>query len=467
VSQHAAAIPSRGRYVNSGAGPTLLPLDIGHPEFMALVAPDTAYWSLVKRENLDDALCQGPILETYRANAARFAEEMHGLRFGLAPAAVYFNPTERCNLNCSYCYIPEDLRRNGAHMDRARLLLALAKLKDHFAATLPNTRKPQIIFHGSEPLLNREAMFAGIERYAEDFLFGVQTNATLLDAAAIDFLTSYGVGIGISLDGHTPEIANRTRATWNGAGVFDAVCAVMDQLHDYPGFSVLCTITTKNMAHLTDIVDFFHGRSVQTCMLNILRCTLPHAREVKPDDATAAEHYLAALERTHQLYRQTGRKLIVANFANALLGVVAPTARRLMCDISPCGGGRCFFALAANGDLFPCSEFIGLQEFAGGNIFEQPVAEALASRAFAAVTSRTVEDIALCKDCAIRHFCGSPCPAEAANMNGGMDRQGAFCEFYEEQIRYCLRLIADKRETDFLWDGWDEGVETVFDLRLA
>jgi uncharacterized protein len=50
---------------------------------------------------------------------------------------------------------------------------------------------------------------------------------------------------------------------------------------------------------------------------------------------------------------------MVANFANILIGILAPTARRLMCDISPCGGGRAFFALAADGGLYPCSEFIG------------------------------------------------------------------------------------------------------------
>ena len=44
-----------------------------------------------------------------------------------------------------------------------------------------------------------------------------------------------------------------------------------------------------------------------------------------------------------------------------LIGILAPTARRLMCDISPCGGGRAFFALAADGGLYPCSEFIGLR----------------------------------------------------------------------------------------------------------
>ena len=51
-------------------------------------------------------------------------------------------------------------------------------------------------------------------------------------------------------------------------------------------------------------------------------------------------------------------------------------------------------------------------------------------------------------------------------MNGGMDKLGAFCDFYEEQVRYAFRLIADGKADDFLWDGWDDGVDTVFDVSL-
>ena len=61
--------------------------------------------------------------------------------------------------------------------------------------------------------------------------------------------------------------------------------------------------------------------------------------------------------------------------------------------------------------------------------------------------------------CVIRHFCGSPCPAEAYEMNGGMAQKGAFCHFYKEQVRYALRLIADGHHEDFLWVGWDDGAE--------
>lgn len=456
------AAPSRGRFANTGNGPQLRPIDIGHPEYCALIGPDTAFWSLVRREKLADVLAGGRLLEDYREKADQFRREMETLRFGLQPSAVYFNPTERCNLNCTYCYIPETMRRDGRHMPKDKVLEALAILKDYFAETVPEGSLPQIVFHGAEPLLNRDAVFAAMEAYGDDFRFGVQTNGTLLDREAVDFLTERGAGIGISLDAPDASVADLTRKNWNGQGVYDEVLEAMDRLRGYEGWSVICTVSQRNMCELTRLVEFFHQRRVPNCLMNIVRCTLPPSREVKPGDAEAARHFLAALDRTYELYEETGRRLPVANFANILLAIVAPMARRLMCDISPCGGGRCFFALAPNGDLFPCSEFIGLEDFRGGNLFTDPIPEVLQTDAFRAVTGRRVEDIEPCSRCAIRHFCGSPCPAEAHQMNGGMDRTGAFCEFYEEQVRYAFRLIAEGREEAYLWEGWDEGTEQTF-----
>jgi uncharacterized protein len=214
------------------------------------------------------------------------------------------------------------------------------------------------------------------------------------------------------------------------------------------------------------MVELFHASEVPTCMLNTIRCTLPGARGIKPADPNMAHAFSAALDRSHELYRETGRKLVVANFANILIAILAPTARRLMCDISPCGGGRAFVALAADGGLYPCSEFIGLPRFYGGDLFEDGVEAALESESFRLITGRDVDNFAPCCDCAIRHFCGSPCPAEAYEMNGSMEHTGAFCGFYKEQVRYAFRLITDGVAGDYLWDGWDEGTETVFDHAL-
>lgn len=455
---------SRGIHFNTGNGPTLQPIDIGHPDYIGLIDPDTAFWSLVKKDKLADALSDGSFLKEYRKKLETFSAEMKSLRFGLKPSAVYFNPTERCNLNCNYCYIPERMRHNGEHMTRSKLIEALGILREYFRETLPRGRQPQIVFHGSEPMLCREAVFAAIDDYKDDFRFGIQTNGSLMDDEAIQFLTSRGIGIGLSLDGHIAEVADRTRKTWAGDGVFKKVVSALEKLRGYPNYNVISTATRENMGALPKIVDFFHALEVPVCMLNPVRCTRPGGLKVKPRDPELAKFYITALDRTYELYEKTGRKLVVANFANILVSIVAPTARRLMCDISPCGGGRCFFAVSARGDLFPCSEFIGLKEFNGGNLFKGEIEKALDSPAFQQVTGRKVEDIDPCFRCVVRHFCGSPCPAEAYEMKGRMDRPGAFCELYEEQVRYALRKIADGNEEAYLWDNWDAGTSTAIEI---
>ncbi|MBE9531566.1 MAG: radical SAM protein, partial [Proteobacteria bacterium] len=149
--------PSKGRYLNMGNGPSFHPIDIGHEEYIGLVEPDTAFWSLVKRGKLADTLSDGKLLKAFKKKAKSFNKEMELLRFGLTPSAVYFNPTEKCNLDCPYCYIPQDMRREGKHMSAKHISKALSQLKEYFKRTMKGKALPQIIFHGAEPLLNREA----------------------------------------------------------------------------------------------------------------------------------------------------------------------------------------------------------------------------------------------------------------------------------------------------------------------
>ena len=64
------AAPSRGRYVGTGNGPAFQPIDIGHPEYVAVIEPDTAFWALVRREKLAEAALGGDLVKSYRAEGA-------------------------------------------------------------------------------------------------------------------------------------------------------------------------------------------------------------------------------------------------------------------------------------------------------------------------------------------------------------------------------------------------------------
>lgn len=448
-------------YANTGYGPQFAVLDVGLEKHVAVVEPDHAFWALVSRDNLEDAL-SGGIIPEFNSRAESFRKEMEHLRFGLKPSAVYFNPTERCNFNCGYCYLPEAMRRDGRTMTPDELCETLGSLLSSFRQVLPEGAKPQIVFHGSEPLLAKEAVFAGIERYRNDFHFGVQTNGTLLDDDAIGFLTDHGVGIGVSLDGPNAQVANATRMNWAGTGFFDHVVSVIEKLVSYPAFNVITTVTRANVHALSAIVDLLHGLGVRVAMLNPVRCTQQGGQNLKPENGELSEQFCRALDRAYELHQLSGRKLVIANFANVLAGIAGPTGRRLMCDISPCGGGRCFFAVSAEGEAFPCSEFIGFPEFCGGHVMRDSIETIIQSAPFKAVTGRKVETISPCAQCAIRHFCGAPCPAEIHAVSGTLNAPSPYCQFYEEQVRYAFRVIAEGRENAYMWDGWEDETEEFF-----
>jgi uncharacterized protein len=447
--------------VNAGAGPHFDVLEVGHPDYVALINADTAFWVLSPRAEALDYLLGGELPKSYREKEAKLAGDLETVRFKLLPSAVYFNPTERCNLDCGYCYLPREARRSGGDMDPARLLEALAKLKEFFINTLPEGARPQLVFHGSEPLLAKDAVFRGIEKYGDYFRFGVQTNTVLLDQEAMDFLKDHGCGIGISIDGPTAEVADRTRRTWGGSGVFAHTVKALEELIGYPGLNIITTVTRENVRSLPELVDFFHAQGVTNALLNPVRGTQLGGRNLMADQTELAHFFFQALDRTYELFEETGRKLVIGNFANLLLGLVAPGARRLMCDISPCGGGRCFFAVGAGGEVAPCSEFLGLPEFHGGNLFESSVKDLLATPAFTQVTTRVVEQLEPCKQCAVRHFCGAPCPAEVYAINGKLAAAAPMCDFYAAQARYAFKVIADGRLDAMLWDGWKDGLEEI------
>jgi uncharacterized protein len=64
-----------GRFANTGHGPSFAVLEIGDPERVAVVEADTAYWALVERSNLQEALA-GTMVEEFAASSGRFREEM-------------------------------------------------------------------------------------------------------------------------------------------------------------------------------------------------------------------------------------------------------------------------------------------------------------------------------------------------------------------------------------------------------
>jgi|Deesub1362A_J573_1020465.scaffolds.fasta_scaffold00131_20 uncharacterized protein len=431
-------------HYNTGSNPRVTFCDIDSNWNLA-IDPDTMFWALISKNKDLDVVLSDEVFPMYEKYREELANEMNKFRFETNLSAVYVNPTDRCNANCTYCYLPKNHKERGLQMNGEQLRETMTRIEEHFNENRLNGRKPVIVFHGSEPLLVKDLLEQTIEEFRDTFHFGIQSNALELEEDDTEFIRRYGINIGISLDSHIQEINDSVRRVAGNSGTYEKAVKAIDMLEGYEGLNVVTTITNRNVKHLPGLVEFLYNKKVPAILMNPVRGTQKSARQLRPESKDLTKYFIAAVEKACELSKKDGRQIIIGDFANILLGIVAPLGRRLMCDITPCGGGRCFFAITADGRMFPCGEFIDMTEFYAGNIFKTPISEAMESKAFKNVRSRIVEKIEYCSTCAFRNICGAPCPAEVYSEKGDLNQRSPYCEFYEELIRYAFKVIAEDK----------------------
>jgi uncharacterized protein len=388
---------------------------IDFTDFKFALEPDAVFWAIYDSEKELDKVRK--MWERYGDELGR---DMEKYRFEVNPDTAYINVTDLCNANCPYCYIPEDVRKNGRSMSKDELYDILSRLEGTV---------DWIIFHGSEPLMAKDRIFDAINDFNFNFNFGIQTNAKLLEEEDMDFLMENNVNVGISLDSPYEDTNDFLR----GKGQFKAANKAIEHMSNYSRLNVITTINRYNYEHLEDMVEFLAGK-VGLVLMNPVRGTSEGGREIRAEPVKAAESFIKACRKAIDLTK-SGTRIVIGDFANIILGIIAPTSRVLQCDISPCGAGRRFFAIATDG-IYPCGEFIGLKEFRvpaerlGGIVSE-----------FESVRNRVVEKIEECNTCPYRHICGAPCPAEVYAENGTMYAKSPYCDFYKRVIEFAIETI--------------------------
>src|SRR6185369_3690126 len=116
---------------------------------------------------------------------------------------------ERCNLNCSYCYMynhaDQSYLRRPAFMSDEIFAQLLVRINE-YCERRPKHRM-SLVFHGGEPMLMGAERFKRFTNLARKKLgekldrLQLQTNATLVDDSWITTLHEQGVNVGVSIDG--------------------------------------------------------------------------------------------------------------------------------------------------------------------------------------------------------------------------------------------------------------------------
>jgi uncharacterized protein len=118
--------------------------------------------------------------------------------------------TERCNINCSYCYyfngLDKSFKSRPARISKDTIASVGNFLKQGVKDL--NLKQIKIGFHGGEPLLIKKPTFEWICEFLTDLLcpyvtvkFNLQTNGMLIDEEWIDLFTKYNLDLGLSIDG--------------------------------------------------------------------------------------------------------------------------------------------------------------------------------------------------------------------------------------------------------------------------
>jgi uncharacterized protein len=359
---------------------------------------------------------------------------------------LVIQPTPFCNLDCSYCYLPD--RQNTRKMS----LQTLEQTFDWvFSSGL--VREPfTLLWHAGEPLVMPTEFYdcaAGLlaRRDPDGALVtqSFQTNATLIDAAWCALIRRLKIQVGVSVDGpaflHDPR-----RRTRQGAGTLDRVLAGIRRLqeHDIP-FQVITVLTADALAYPDELFDFYLDNGITDVAFNVEEIEGPNTSSSLAGEGTPAR-FRRFLSRFLDLALSADPPLRVREFECA---AAAALGKRLRAgDRVQENRPFAIVNVGCDGDFSTYSpELLGLSSlrhgsFALGHVATDSLASVLATRRFLALDEEIARGVEMCRQqCRYFGFCGGGPPGNKFFENGTFgSTETLFCRLHKQA---CLDVTLD------------------------
>lgn len=356
--------------------------------------------------------------------------------------ALCLNVAHDCNLKCKYCFAKQgDFGGNAELMP----LEIGKKAMDFLVANSGNRKNLDVDFFGGEPLMNwevvKELVKYGreIEKSAgKNMRFTITTNGVLLDDEKIDFINEHMHNVVLSLDGRK-EINDNMRLTVNDKGSYDVIVPKFQKLVSQRPkdkyYYVRGTFTRNNLDFSKDINHFadlgFELTSVEPVVDDESN---PFAlrEEDLPKIFEEYENYAAELAE-RQL---KGEKLKFFHFMIDLNQGPCVIKR-----ITGCGAGNEYISITPNGDIYPCHQFVGKEEFIMANLNDDKIEIPEDMREM--FRNAHVYNKEECKTCWNKFYCSGGCHANAINFNGDIRKPYELgCEMQRKRTECAIMIQA-------------------------
>ncbi len=319
-----------------------------------------------------------------------------------------------CNLKCRYCFAHE----GEYHGKRSLMSFDTGKRAIDFLIKASGVRKNlEVDFFGGEPLMNFDTVKQIVD-YArsvekennKNFRFTITTNGILLNDDILEYINQNMHNVVLSIDGRK-EINDNMRVRAGGQGSYDTIVPKFKKVAESRGqkdYYVRGTFTKNNLDFSKDVLHLadlgFRQISVEPVVADE-----KESYSLKKEDLPLLFEEYEKLAKEMIKRKKEGGDFNFFHFMIDLTGGPC-VAKRL----AGCGSGSEYLAVTPEGDLYPCHQFVGMENFKMGSVYEGN----LDMKIRAEFENLNVYSKPECRKCWAKFYCSGGCAANSFNTNG-------------------------------------------------
>ena len=354
--------------------------------------------------------------------------------------AMCLNIAHDCQLRCKYCFA------STGDFGKGRKLMSFETGKHAIDFLLENSGdRPnlELDFFGGEPLMTFNVVKQVVEyarsrekEYNKKFRFTITTNGLLLDDEKIEFINREMSNVVLSIDGRK-EVNDYFRVLPNGQGCYDMILPKYQKLVAGRGdkeYYVRGTFTNKNLDFSNDVFALNEAGFDQISVEPVVGDDDIYALTEKDLPAVFAEYEKLALKLLEN--EKNGKKF---NFFHFMLDLdQGPCAIK---RLRGCGCGNDYVAITPDGDIFPCHQFVGIDEYKMGNIDEGTFNQEMKAD-FAKAHVYSKPD---CRECWAKFYCSGGCNANNYQYMGDIRTAHKIsCQLEKKRLECAIMMKAVK-----------------------
>ncbi|MDD4494813.1 MAG: thioether cross-link-forming SCIFF peptide maturase [Eubacteriales bacterium] len=351
--------------------------------------------------------------------------------------SMCINISHDCNMRCTYCFASTgNFGLKRSLMDKETGFKAI-----DFLISRSGTRKNlEVDFFGGEPLMNFENVLAIIQyaksrekMYNKHFRFTITTNALILDDEQMKAIDELFDNVVLSLDG-SEETNDRMRLLPDGTGSYKEIMPRIKAMTEIRGdrdHYVRGTFTAYNLNFSKDVIHLA-DEGFKSISLEPVVAPENKKYSIKEEHLNTIYDEYEKLAQEYLKRKKEGRGFNYFHFNISL-----DQGPCLVKRVKGCGAGCEYVAVTPEGDIYPCHQFVGKEEYKLGNLNNGVLNDKIRDK-FRNTNIATKEQ---CISCWAKYHCSGGCSANALEANGDIMKPYSIgCELEKKRLECAIWL---------------------------